>query len=139
MPAGKDINMINSNVYDYVNVLDKAADAAWLRNNAIANNIANDDTPGYKRQDVDFEGALRKALQNNRYVSVDDKISALNENLSALNVSTYTDNAGYSYRLDGNNVDMETESAELAENYIKYQAIMKGINQEFTNLQTVLK
>ena len=46
--------MINSNVFDYVNVLDKAADAAWLRNEVISNNIDNADTPGYKRQDVDF-------------------------------------------------------------------------------------
>ena len=37
--------MINSNVYDYIKVLDKAADASWMRNEAIANNIANVDTP----------------------------------------------------------------------------------------------
>ena len=47
--------MINTNVFDYVNVLDKAADAAWLRNEAISNNIANVDTPGYKRKDINFE------------------------------------------------------------------------------------
>ena len=47
--------MINTNVFDYVNVLNKAADAAWTRNDVLANNIANMDTPAYKRQDVDFE------------------------------------------------------------------------------------
>ena len=47
--------MISSNAFDYINVLDKAADASALRNELIANNIANQDTPGYKRQDVDFE------------------------------------------------------------------------------------
>ena len=36
--------MINSNAFDYINVLDKAADASWLRNEVIANNIANVDT-----------------------------------------------------------------------------------------------
>lgn len=41
-------HMINTNVFDYVNVLDKAADAAWMRNNAISNNISNATTPGYK-------------------------------------------------------------------------------------------
>ena len=41
--------MFNSSAFDYINVLDKAADAAWLRNDAISNNIANVDTPGYKR------------------------------------------------------------------------------------------
>ena len=38
--------MINSHAYDYVNVLEKAADASWTRYNVIANNIANKDTPG---------------------------------------------------------------------------------------------
>ena len=45
------IQMINTNVFDYVNVLNKAADAAWTRNDVLANNIANMDTPDvYKRQ-----------------------------------------------------------------------------------------
>ena len=47
--------MIKSNAFDYINVLDKAADAAWLRNDAIANNLANISTPGYKREDITFE------------------------------------------------------------------------------------
>ena len=55
-------HMINTNVFDYVNVLDKAADAAWMRNNAISNNISNATTPGYKRQDVAFESELAKAI-----------------------------------------------------------------------------
>ena len=53
--------MINSNVFDYINVLDKAADASWTRNEIIANNIANIDTPGYKRQDLNFEDELESA------------------------------------------------------------------------------
>ena len=47
--------MFTTNVFDYTNILDKAADASWMRENVITNNIANIDTPGYKRQDVDFE------------------------------------------------------------------------------------
>lgn len=129
--------MINSNVYDYINVMDKAADAAWLRNNAIADNIANVDTPGYKRKDVDFEGALKKAMLNNRYVSMDDKVANLTS--SELNVGIFTEDTGYSYRLDRNNVDIETEQAALASNQIKYQAIMKSISEEFNNLKTVIK
>ena len=66
--------MISTNVYDYINVLDKAADAAWLRNEAIANNIANQDTPGYKRQDVDFESTLKQALQSAKGQSMDEKV-----------------------------------------------------------------
>ena len=69
--------MISSNAYDYINVLDKAADAAAMRNELIANNIANQDTPGYKRQDVDFEDQLKKAMRNSKYTSVDSKVSNL--------------------------------------------------------------
>ena len=44
--------MIASGMYDYIDIMNKAADAAWLRDTAISQNIANGDTPGYKRQDV---------------------------------------------------------------------------------------
>ena len=52
------IIMIYSDAYDYINILDKAADASWLRDSAISNNIANVDTPGYKREYVNFEAVL---------------------------------------------------------------------------------
>ncbi|MBO4981683.1 MAG: flagellar basal body rod protein FlgB [Lachnospiraceae bacterium] len=129
--------MIRTNAFDYINVLDKAADAAWLRNEAIANNIANVDTPGYKRQDVAFESELRKALGNSSYKPMDEKVSEVRT--SELEGKPYTDYSGYSYRLDGNNVDIENENVMLAENQLKYQGLLTSINQEFTNLQTVMK
>lgn len=129
--------MISSSVYDYVNVLDKAADASWLRNETIANNIANQSTPGYKRQDVDFESALKKALQSSGYKSMDDRVAHISS--TALDVGTYTDHSDYSYRLDENNVDPETEYVELASNQIKYQALIDSVNQEFSNLKAAMK
>ena len=129
--------MIQSNVFDYVRVLDKAADASWLRNEAISNNIANATTPGYKRQDVAFESVLEKALGHNRYESMDSKVSETKK--KNLSVRTYTDYSNYSYRLDGNNVDIENENVMLAENQLKYQGLLNSINQEFTNLQAVMK
>ena len=129
--------MVQTNAFDYINVLDRAADAAWQRNEAISNNIANVDTPGYKRQDVAFESVLHQALGNNRYQSMDDKVA--NVNLSRLRGRAYVDYANYSYRLDGNNVDIENENVMLAENQLKYQGLISSINQEFTNLQTVMK
>ena len=129
--------MIQTNAFDYINVLDRAADAAWQRNEAISNNIANVVTPGYKRQDVAFESVLQQALGNNRYVSMDDKVA--NVDLSRLRGRAYVDYANYSYRLDGNNVDIENENVMLAENQLKYQGLISSINQEFTNLKTVMK
>ena len=129
--------MIQTNAFDYINVLNRAADAAWQRNEAISNNIANVDTPGYKRQDVAFESVLQQALGNSRYQSMDDKVAKVN--LSRLRGRAYVDYANYSYRLDGNNVDIENENVMLAENQLKYQGLISSINQEFTNLQTVMK
>ena len=130
--------MINTHVFDYVNVLDKAADAAWMRNNAIANNIANATTPGYKRQDVAFESELAKALgRSSNTANMDQRVA--NINLKNLNPKSYTDLEGYSYRLDGNNVDIETENVMSVENQLKDMYLMEGINQEFANLQGVMK
>ena len=129
--------MINSNVYDYINVLDKAADASWLRNDAISNNIANADTPGYKRQDVAFESELEKALSSVKYSTMDDKVANLTTD--RLEPRTYTDYASFSYRLDGNNVDIETENVVLAKNQIKYEGLLQSITQEFKNIKSVLK
>lgn len=130
--------MINTKAYDYINVLDKAADASWLRNDAIGNNISNATTPGYKRQEVDFESEFRKALGNGKYnLSMDQKVSRLSS--KDLEPSTYTDYSNFSYRLDGNNVDIEKENVYLAENQLKYNGLTYSINQEFMNLQSVMK
>lgn len=129
--------LMNTNIFDYVNVLDKAADAAWQRNDLIAHNLSNVDTPGYKRKDLDFESQLAKALQRSEYTSMDAKVADLKT--SGLKPVTYTDYAGFSYRLDGNNVDVDTEGAYLAKNQVVYQGLTLSISQEFKNLQAVLK
>ena len=129
-------SLLNTNVYDYINVLDKAADASWIRNECISNNLANVDTPGYKRQDIEFEAQLKRAL-NSRYTTMDDKVEALT-NMDR-RPKTYRDYPGYSYRMDGNNVDPDVENVYLAENQIRYNGLMTSINQEFANLQSVMK
>ena len=129
--------MFNTSTFNYINVLDKAADAAWIRNDVIANNIANATTPGYKRQDVDFGSEFRKALKSSRYKSMDDKIADVKT--VRLNPRTYIDSANYSYRLDGNNVDIETENVTLAANQVRYNGLIDSINKEFSNLKMVMK
>ena len=54
--------MIGSDAYNYINVLNKAAGASWTKNEIIANNIANNDTPDFKRKDLNFESLLADAL-----------------------------------------------------------------------------
>ncbi len=128
--------MITSGIYNYVNILDKAADAANLRNELLTNNIANVSTPNYKRKDLDFESVLQGELAGEKNLS--KAVKKANQNLETLDAQGYTDNASRSYRLDGNNVDINTEEARLAENQIKYQALVDLMNQEFARYNTVL-
>ena len=129
--------LANTNVFDYINVLDKAMDASWLRNEAISNNLSNADTPGYKRQDVNFETQLAKALHSSRYTSMDSKVHNLK--LNRLNPIIYTDYSGFSYRIDDNNVDPDAEGVYLAKNQVVYQGLELSANQEFKNLMAVMK
>ena len=130
-------SLIDTHAFDYVNVLDKALDASWLRNEAISNNLANADTPGYKRQDVNFETQLAKALRSSRYKTMDAKVADVK--LNRLNPIAYTDYAGFSYRIDGNNVDPDTEGVYLAKNQVVYQGLEQSVSEEFKNLQLVMK
>lgn len=126
--------MIGSNAFNYINIINKAADASWLRNEVITNNLANVNTPNYKRKDVQFEAYLNAELLNDS-----DLNTSVNQvDLDALNATTYVDNANLSYRLDGNNVDIDVESAELAKNQIRYYTLLDSMSQEFSRIRTVL-
>lgn len=129
--------LLNTSIYDYMRVLDKAADAAWIRNDCINNNLANVNTPGYKREDVDFKAQLKEAMSQFRYMTTDQKVAALrNEDLKP---KSYIDYAGYSYRKDENNVDVDVENVYLAENQIYYNGLTTSITAEFNDLRTVTK
>ena len=127
--------MIGTNAFNYINVLDKAADASMLRHEVISNNIANNDTANYKRRDVKFEEYLKKELSSGD--NLDKQVS--NVKLNNLNANTYTDLANLSYRLDGNNVNIETENANLAENQIRYYTLLDSMSQEFSRIKSVLQ
>ena len=129
--------MLTTNAFNYVNVLDKAADASWKRENVLSNNIANVDTPRYKRKDIDFESVLKTELTGGSNKSLDYKINNLD--LSDLNATIYRDLTNYSYRLDRNNVDIDVEEVEFASEQIRYQGITNGINNEFERMETVIK
>ena len=79
--------MVSSGAFNYINVLEKACDASWMRNSAIANNLANVNTPGYKRKDVDFETYLQGAVSGG--LSLDD-IDTENAELAKNQMKYYT-------------------------------------------------
>ena len=130
--------MIQTNAYSYINVLDKALDASNLRETVITNNLANVNTPGYKRREVDFESLLHQELDKIKWNSLDQKISDVN--LSHLDAGVHFDRQayGYNYRLDGNNVDVDVENMELASEQLRYQLLADSVTQEFSRLQTAI-
>ena len=128
--------MINCTSFDYINLLTKAADASWKRETVISNNIANVNTPGYKRKDLNFQGVLTEELGRCKHESLDSKVSDVD--LSRLDPQIYVDSVNYSYRMDGNNVDIDTENVELASEQIRYEGLTDCINSEFERMKAVI-
>ena len=130
--------MLQTDAYNYINVLDKALDASNLRETVITNNLANINTPGYKRREVDFESLLRQELDKIKWNSLDEKMNDVQ--LSPLNAGVHFDMQayGYDYRLDGNNVDVDVENTELASEQLRYQLISDSVTQEFSRLQKAM-
>lgn len=129
--------MINSDIYNYINVLDKAADASWTRNTVISNNLSNVDTPNYKRKDVAFQGYLQAALGGADTSTLNERIA--NVDLGSLTATSYTDMSELSYRLDGNNVDVDTENVEFSSNQIMYKALINSIGNEFSMIEAAMQ
>lgn len=131
--------MIFTNAFDFVNVLNKAADVSSYRNELLTNNIANATTPGYKRKDVLFEEALSKAIESagTSKDSLATKVHNLDYDMARPTV--YTDRALLSYRLDENNVDISTENVELASNQLVYEGLIDSLSSEFSRIEKVLK
>ena len=127
--------MISSGAFNYINILEKTADASWLRHSVISNNIANADTPTYKRKDVTFQSYLEEKLTGGE--TQEDAVA--DAELDLLNGRINTDYSTVSYRLDGNNVDIDTENSYLPQNQIKYYTVLDSVSQEFSRLRSVCK
>jgi flagellar basal-body rod protein FlgB len=90
--------------------LEAAIRGAGMRQTALAQNIANANVPGYRRKDVDFHSALAQAMSDGQ--SADGIQFSVQEDPSA------------PMRADGNSVDMDAESAKLAENGLEYESLV---------------
>lgn len=109
--------------------LDLALGAAGKRQEVLANNLANVNTPGYKRLEVDFDGVLAQAVDAAR---TGDK-----QALDALRPGVATDE-GVAVRVDGNSVDVDQEMAHLAENNIRYNALVQLTQKKLEGLKYVI-
>lgn len=130
--------MINSGAFAYVDLLTAAADYSWTRSEVLNNNIANVDTPNYKRQDVSFESVLNTAVTRASHSARTLTQIVSNIDYSTVKPTVYTDNSELSYRLDGNNVDIDVEEVEVASNQLYYEGVIDGITQNFNRIKTAL-
>jgi flagellar basal-body rod protein FlgB len=131
--------MLKSDAFSYVNLMDKALDASWLRETAISDNIANVDTPGYKRKDVKFQDILLDELDSTRYKDLDQAVKSLNYKDDSLDGEVYLDYPAYNYRLDENNVDIDQENTEYAGEQLRYQAMATSVSSEFSRFDVVTR
>ena len=123
-----------------LSVLEKGLDASSLRQKVIANNIANVDTPGFKRSDVDFQAVLGTALGEQvgalpLKMTSPQHIAGINNGEAQ---AVVTDNAT-TLRNDGNNVDIDREMANVAENGLYYNSVTRSISSQLGLLRMVIQ
>lgn len=129
-------------------LLNNALQVADLRQQVYANNIANMDTPGYKREDVHFESALRSAMSNTSSSSLLGRQTiplGQSQDMNDYNWSAMlavrpvvTVSSGSVISNNGNNVDIEAEMVKLAENQIRYQALVQDLTDRISRLNTAI-
>lgn len=119
-----------------LNMTQKSMDYLWTKQMTTLNNIANNDTPGFKAQYVTFEDNLKKNL---RSASKNGRNNSLVLE-KAINRSDFrAHHTQDEARLDGNNVQLEAENTELVRSYLQYQYQMQSLNSDITRLKMAIK
>lgn len=126
-----------------VDRISRALDASILRQNVITNNIANVDTPQFKRSEVRFEQYLKKELQSSKSSFVGNRTdprhipignSSSDQPISAqITVDQTT-----SMNNNNNNVDIDHEMSLMAKNQLYYNTLIQQMNHEFKITRTVI-
>lgn len=119
----------------------KSLDAATLRNRVISNNIANANTPGYHRLEVNFEKELRQALDRTRLqgVRTDSKHMDIGrKDISRVDAKVYRP-VDFSQPSGVNNVDIDNEMAKLAENQILFNFGVKALRNNTRKLNAAIQ
>ena len=126
----------------YLGMLTKSVDNTAYRHKLLVNNVANVNTPSYKRRDVaDFQKALREAegktsfrasTQNPRHIQFG---SLSFEELRPRSIKLEQT----SYRNDKSSVDVDLEMAEMSKNGLRYQAYTQKLNGYFRSYKELLQ
>jgi flagellar basal-body rod protein FlgB len=108
--------------------VEKAMQGSLLRQQVLANNIANANTPGFQRSDVNFQAALQQAFATP---------APTPGQIQQVSFQPQTDSSG-AMRVDGNSVDINTEMADLSENTLDYQALESIMGTRMSILKTAI-
>ncbi|MGX5100262.1 flagellar basal body rod protein FlgB [Enterobacter cloacae] len=113
------------------------------RQDILASNIANADTPGYQARDIDFHQQLKSAMENNALAKSPVSLS-LTSNRHIEGKAMPLDDSQLLYRIpdqpsaDGNTVDMDRERVNFADNAVKYQSGLTFLGADIKKMMTVL-
>jgi flagellar basal-body rod protein FlgB len=129
-----------------MDILTRELNVSTLRRNVIANNVANADTPNFKRSDVNFESQLKRALDSEKavqpfaqYVTNPKDIPFAKpmdwKQVQPRRVLDYLTEA----KNNGNNVDIEQEGMNALSNELIYTTLAQVITSEFQRVNIVLK
>jgi flagellar basal-body rod protein FlgB len=122
-----------------IGMLEKSLAYTTAKNQAIAGNIANVDTPGYRSKDVVFKNVLHNAIMDQPTAkrTHPEHLPFSSETISKSFQTIHKANTVYNH--NGNNVDTDKEMAELAKNQIYYQGLVDRLNGKFSELRTVIR
>lgn len=129
-----------------MDILHRTMDVNLMRQDVIANNIANADTPDFKRGAVNFEAELSDALRSQREqprftaARTHEKHIAFHKPIDYRSVEPrrFTDYATTADN-NGNNVNLEQETMNLVNNQLLYQLMTNSVNQQFSRVNMVLR
>jgi flagellar basal-body rod protein FlgB len=121
-------------------ILEKALSSSALRQQVISNNIANVNTPGFKKSTVSFEDKLQGAINQIQLPLTRTHQNHLDAGRfdGSMKPSVVVDNTT-SMRVDGNNVDVDKEMASLAKNSIYYSAVAQQMNKYYGILKSAIR
>lgn len=125
---------------NHIMALQKGMDGSALRSKVIANNIANVNTPGFKRSDVSFSTEIHKILNNDTFSGKTSRPKHIPIGINSLEKftpSTFLEDE-FSYRNDDNNVDIDSEIAQLNKNSLYFQAITQRTKGYFQGISNVI-
>ncbi len=136
---------INSSFGRTVDILHRSMDISLLRRDVIANNLANSDTPNFKKTSVSYEQFLKRALDSERVKAPEGRYTD-EKHIPFYRPTDYRDvkprrvlDYLTTAKSNGNNVDPEVETMDALNNQLLYQVMTQAVSHQFQMVNLVLR